>query len=341
MTDRPTLLEKVGQLRLADAGFLVRRLLRRDTTRRAWFRDGGPTDAQKARLAAISREVRLADGPPVAVVHGVMPRSGTNYLHALLALHPDTVVEPLGVKELPFLAAVPASRCWQRSLLDLYRGNEAVFDDLECLAHMVAAFLRRAEERHKGAGLIVFKVPHTRFIEYFPALFPDDRCVILLREGRHVVQSTISTWPLRPFGKTFADICREWAFATEAALDFEERESGRFPVFLERYEDIVADPARKIREILDFLGLGHDRFPFERIADLPVLGSSELSRKGKEVTWEPVAAGDAFNPARRDIVWTARQDRTWERTAGQVARRAGYGGESHQASSDTSGSRSR
>src|SRR5690606_11260515 len=128
------------------------------------------------------------------------------------------------------------------------------------------------------ARLILFKVPHTRYLSYFPALFPDDKCIILLRDGKRTIQSTIATWPLKPFGKSFADICLEWTYATDTALDY-WMGADKTKTLIDRYEDVMNAPHERVRHMLEFLGLDVARYPFDEIAALPVLGSSEVSKK--------------------------------------------------------------
>jgi protein-tyrosine sulfotransferase len=311
------------RLRTDGLDFWARRMLRLHSTRQAWYA-GEPLKASDvARLARISRAVRGLDGPRVAVLHGVMPRSGTNYLYSLLGLHPDVVTDPLGIRELPLLASAPAAREWQDRFMEFYQGNREAMGDLDMLAYAVNGMMAHAAREHAGAKLILFKVPHTRYLSYFPALFPDDRCIILLRDGKRTVQSTIATWPLKPFGKSFADICLEWTYATDAALDYWTR-ADKSKTLIDRYEDVTTAPHEHVRHILEFLGLDAARYPFDEIAALPVLGSSELSRDSGAVSWEPVTAGADFNPARRRIEWPQSWRRTFRRLSARTMQRAGY-----------------
>ncbi len=323
---KTTLNESSGRFsrtRLSELDFWVRRALRLDSTSRSWFSDAPLSVEQIQRLHDIAYSIRSTDAPPIAIIHGVMPRSGSNYLNALLGLHPDVVIDPMDVRELPFLPMIPESRLWQERFLDFYRGNERAFGDLELFAYAIHGFLARIEKQYKDAGLIVFKIPHTRYLSYFPALFPKEKCLILLREGQHVVQSTISTWPLKRFGKSFADICREWVYATETALDYWDH-ADRQTTWLDSFETVFASPEHRIKPLLDFLGLDAGRYPFEKIANLPVLGSSELSKRQGNVSWDPVKADKSFNPAQRHITWTAKQERTFAELATATQKRAGY-----------------
>jgi protein-tyrosine sulfotransferase len=323
MAAKTPFIQRLSRTRLGDMGFWLRRAIRRNSISPSWFYDAPLDAAQLDRLQAVASAVRQHGGPAVVILHGVMPRSGTNYLAELLALHPDVVVHPLGIRELPLLALVPEARHWQEAFLEFYRGNETVFADLELFAYAISGLMRRIEHHYRDTRLVVLKVPHTRFISYFPAFFPKDRCIMLLRDGRHVVQSTIATWPLKPFGKSFADICQEWTYATHAALDYWQVCDTNV-TSLQRYEDIVSAPHERMETLLDFLGLDPARYSFDRIKTLPVFGSSEVSKRNGEVVWEPVKVDGSFNPARRKIQWSPRQERLFASIAGPAMRRAGY-----------------
>lgn len=303
--------------------FWLRRLLRRSSTRVGDYRDGGPDAEQCARLARIVRAIAGRDGPRVAVLYGVMPRSGTNYLQALLGLHSDLVADPLGIRELPLLAAVPHWRRAEAAFLDLYAGNAAVLGDLDLLAHVTGGLIARARAAHPEAHTLVFKVPHTRFLAYAPALFPDAQALVLTRSGPHLLQSTMKTWPPKRFGKTFADLCLEWRHATETALAVSAA-ADRARLRLWRYEDVLADPRGHLLEACGFLGLDPVRADLDGINRLPVLGSSELSRRDGAVSWQPVHPRADFNPAERPVQWTGRQRRLFQRLAGDTMARAGY-----------------
>ena len=282
-----------------------------------------PASEQLERLAHIAGTVAGDAGPGVVMLHGVMPRSGTNYLHALLGLHPDTVCDPLDLRELPLLASLPDWRRAERQFFRFYEGNRGPLGDLDLMAHLTGGIMARAKASAPQAAQLVCKVPHTRYLAYLPGLFPGAHTILLTRSGPHVIQSTRKTWPARRFGKTFADLCWEWRFATEAALDHADR-SGPDSVRLLRYEDVLIDPRGTLSDLCAFLGLDDDRIDEAAIGSLPVLGSSEASRADGTVHWRPVAAQGDFNPAGRPVPWTGRQWRQFEAIAGATMTRAGY-----------------
>lgn len=318
-----------------EIGFVGKRLLRLPSTERSSFFDPwfGEENARHLRSVALSvrglpqdAAVGGADprhAPRIVFLQGVMPRSGTNYLQSLLELHPDVVVNPYGIRELPFLNTLEDARTYEGRFLRLYRRNRESFRDLETFCYMVSGFLRRIEAEFPAGKTVVIKSPHTRMMRYFPYLFPAERCLIVLRDGRRAVQSTIDTWPLRFLGRTFADVCREWSFGTEAALEAQSRMSAD-ACRLVRFEDAVAAPDGTARDLMRFLELEEGRYPFERIGDLPILGSSRASRSNGEVSWAPVEKPKGFDPSKRPIEWSRKRRTVFDAVAGDMQKKAGY-----------------
>lgn len=314
-----------------EIGFVGKRLLRLPSTERSAFFDPWFTEENARHLRSVAQSVRgipsdapaAASLPRIVFLHGVMPRSGTNYLQSLLELHPDVVVNPYGIRELPFLNTVEDARLYEGRFLRLYRRNRESFGDLETFCYMVSGFLRRIEAGFPAGKTVVIKSPHTRMMRYFPYLFPAERCLIVLRDGRRAVQSTIDTWPLRFLGRTFADVCREWSFGTEAALEAQSRMSTD-ACRLVRFEDAVAAPDGTARDLMRFLELDEGRYPFERIGDLPILGSSRASRRNGEVSWTPVAKPEGFDPSKHPIDWSRKRRTLFDAVAGDMQKKAGY-----------------
>ena len=325
-----------------EIGFVGKRLLRLPSTERSsffdpWFGEenarhlravaqsvrGLPQDAAAATAGDATGAAGPRRAPRIVFLQGVMPRSGTNYLQSLLELHPDVVVNPYGIRELPFLNTVEDARAYEGRFLRLYQRNRESFRDLETFCYMVSGFLRRIEAEFPADKTVVIKSPHTRMMRYFPYLFPAERCLIVLRDGKRAVQSTIDTWPLRFLGRTFADVCREWSFGTEAALEAQSRMSAD-ACRLVRFEDAVAAPDGTVRDLMRFLELEEGRYPFERIGDLPILGSSRASRSNGEVSWTPVEKPKGFDPSKRPIEWSRKRRTVFDAVAGDMQKKAGY-----------------
>lgn len=306
-----------------DIGILARRVLGLPSLQRSAFFDSQFSEENASRLREIARAVRSTHGPRIVLINGVMPRTGTNYLHSLLALHPDVVASPFNILEMSLLNIIEDARRFERAFLAEYHPDRTFTHDLEMYTYLISGFLRRIESSFPDDKIILLKSPHSRMMRYFPYLFPREQSIVIVRDGRRTIQSTIDTWPLHFFGLTFADYCREWSYGTEAAFDalsrMDER-TGR----LVRFETMVSDPQRTVRDLMGFLSLDDARYPYDRVSDLPILGSSTASRQNGKVTWEPVKKTKEFDPTKRPVAWSRARQAIFDAIAGNMQTKAGY-----------------
>ena len=304
-----------------DPRFALRRLLRRPTAPLGAYAPPALSPAERAALREAALRARTPGGPEICVILGVMPRSGTNYLERLLCAHPGC--EASGApREWPALACADAIRPFEAALARRHASNDG--PPYLWLAYALAGQLNalRAASR---AEAIVLKDPHVRHLGLLDAVMPREKAVLVLRDGRRVIDSTLRTWPPRRLGRTFEDLCLEWAAAATAALDHAERASPE-AVRLLRYEDAAADPAGVARGLLEWLGLDPCGLPAGLVEETPVLGSSTHSRDASgAVGWAPVERPEGFDPARRPVEWPRRRERVFARICGPAQARAGYG----------------
>jgi hypothetical protein len=277
------------------------------------------------------------------VILGIEARSGTNFLYHLVSAHPGCR-PPDGpfwenhlTRHLDVLAeyAEAVYRHWQPEWeVDKRIGPPDVL--LECIGDGLTSFLNL-----RGAGgpagprspapddessppapprRLVTKTPSVAGLRSFLRVFPRAQLLLIVRDGRSVVESGI-----RSFNWDHEQATRNWAAAARAILDF-DRENGaegrRYLIV--RYEDLHGDTERELRRIFAFLGLAADAYDFEGARRLPVYGSSELARLEGKVHWEPVRKEADFDPVRRWRDWSdARHDRfVW--IAGKYLSAFGY-----------------
>jgi protein-tyrosine sulfotransferase len=308
---------------LDDVGRLTRRLLRLPSVTRELFFQTIDEPEERSKLTSLARDVRGRDGGPVLFLHGVQPRSGTNFVSSLLAQHPDIVADPMGIHELPLLMMLDDIGTLQRRFLMRCRANRAAFDRYDFVSVLANGIVAAAERQSVPGQRLLFRSPHAHMLQLFPVFFPDDLLIVLMRDGRDVITSTQSTWKSGPFGKTFRDLCLEWAYSAEAALDAVDQ-VGRHRCRLVRYEDAVGDPAGTFKMLCEFAKIEPGKVDPERLTSLPVKGSSEASRVGDHVSWTPIEKPRAFNPIGRWKTWTSRQHRLFWSIAGEMMMRAGY-----------------
>jgi protein-tyrosine sulfotransferase len=264
--------------------------------------------------------VEIEQADPI-FIHGILPRSGTNFLCDLLLLHADCAPAREPVREDLFLdhsdhltAFVKAVRAawdprWGDFTPDVPERLHAA------LGEGLVSFLWDDQGRR-----LVTKSPSVRHLGRFFAFYPWARLLILVRDGRSVVQSSMDT-----FGWDFDRGCRAWADAADEIRRFQQVEAARSDRWrLVRYEDLVDDTEGQLRSILEFLGLDPTRYDFEAARNLPVRGSSAFGRQGGGVHWEPVSRDVTFAPKERWRSWPAEQLERFDWLAGAQLRSLGY-----------------
>jgi protein-tyrosine sulfotransferase len=254
---------------------------------------------------------------------GILPRSGTNFLSDLLLLHPDLSPSRDPVNEDLFLAHSDHLTAFVEAVHAAWDPLWGTFgSDLLDRLHAdigegLVSFLWTDRSRR-----LVTKSPSVRHLDRFFTFFPAAQLLILVRDGRSVVQSATAT-----FGWDFDRACRAWAEAAQTIQHFQRSESaggGRWR--LVRYEDLVDDPDGQLQLILEFLGLDPERYDFAAARNLPVRGSSSYGRHEGRIHWQPVAKDRSFAPKERWRSWSAAQLERFDWLAGQELVQFGYAG---------------
>jgi protein-tyrosine sulfotransferase len=271
-----------------------------------------------------SREIRGCGRGPALIIHGMLPRVGTVYVGELLSLHPDLDPYPRRIWEVPFLQLKDELLHVQEKFIYGYRHNAGKLGDQDFLPIFGGALLAYLQLETPADKRLLLKVPGVQHLDSFFTVFPHEHLLLLLRDGRDVVQSTVRTWPqLR-----FSFVCRRWKRAARMVLACHERFSHRAEGYwLARFEDAVREPEAFVMEACRRFGLDESRYPLGRIAEVAVRGSSSLSPPG-DISWHPVDKPRDFRPAGRWIDWSAGKKRTFRRIAGQELVELGYSSDS-------------
>jgi protein-tyrosine sulfotransferase len=265
----------------------------------------------------------MIENPPdrPIFIHGIMPRSGTNFLWDLLLLHPDCARGRTPVNEDFFLE-------YSDHLVAFIDDVRGAWDPIwgefgpdlpdrlyAAVGEGLLSFLRIDPSRR-----LVTKSPSVRHLDRFFSFFPRARLLILVRDGRSVVQSAMTT-----FAWDFDRACRAWAEAARIIRRFQQAESGRADRWrLVRYEDLIVDPDRHLRSIFEFLGLDSGRYDFDAARNLPVRGSSQFGRAEGRVHWNAVPKDPSFDPKERWRSWSVESVKRFDWLAGKELVDLGY-----------------
>lgn len=272
----------------------------------------------KAEMSSVS--TGAADRDPIFIL-GIAERSGTNFLLNLLLLHPDCgAPDPIWedylvhYADLLALYADSVFKRWKR-----IAGVETCLVDslYQALGNGIVSSLASLT----GERRLITKTPSVNNLGFFFKLFPRAHLLVLLRDGRSVVESSIVS-----FGGIYEIAMRKWADAARTILHFEQaNKDSNSRYMIVRYEDLCTDLERELRRILAFLELDVETYDFHAAADLPVSGSSELRRQGEAaVHWKPVKKTAAFDPLTRWSGWSQALHERFNWIAGPYQRQLGY-----------------
>jgi protein-tyrosine sulfotransferase len=276
---------------------------------------------ERERLASFSRGFDTR--PPAIFIHGVLPRSGTNFISDALSLHARVAQNPGDLWEFPLLSTAASAAALERDFLARAPGGRELKGGLEFLALLAGAWMDRLQ-RQVGERTMVFKSPHMQNIGLFRAIFPRDYLIVCIRDGRDIAESSARTFGKGLGRKTLLQIADEWGYATESALTFEKNGAnadGRSIVV--RFEELVRDAPGVMRRLLAHCGLDSDDFDFEGLGKLRVRGSSAF-KGAPEERWQPVEKDAAFDPVGRWRTWSPAKKALFHWRAGKTLERAGY-----------------
>ncbi|MEO1342192.1 MAG: sulfotransferase, partial [Cyanobacteria bacterium J06635_13] len=168
--------------------------------------------------------------------------------------------------------------------------------------------------------ILLTKTPSVRGLDNFFDLFPDAYLIVIIRDGRALVESGV-----RSFDWNYENATRRWTknAQTISNLKNKYKDSSRKLLVL-RYEDLLKDEKSELIKVFDFLDLDANRFDFNRAKSLGVIGSSDLKKQGSDVHWEVKRKSQEFNPLERFSNWNQRKHRRFNWIAGTRMTEFGY-----------------
>ncbi|MFC1660021.1 sulfotransferase [Gemmatimonadota bacterium] len=275
--------------------------------------------------------------PKICFILGIQQRSGTNFLYRLLDLHPRCVGPgPIWEDYLldqSDLLCEYARRLYARETYKKWNVKEELGPPAELLRRLgdgLCDFLRLQMPSGEGTGggvdgtapkYLLTKTPSIVNLDNFFGLFPDSPLLIIVRDGRAVVESGV-----RSFNWRYETAMQSWAASARAILDFQRESCGSGRSFrVIRYEELFQDTEHVLREVFSDLRLEAGQYDFEAARSLSVTGSSE-TRAGQNdrVHWNPVERSGGFNPLARAERWGPRRHARFNWVAGKQMTQLGY-----------------
>ncbi|GAK55293.1 hypothetical protein U27_02125 [Candidatus Vecturithrix granuli] len=258
--------------------------------------------------------------PPTVFLHGVTPRSGTGYVSHLIGLHPDIHKHPQDIWEVPFLKHSDDLIAFRDHFFDTYPYNRGKIGDDDFFVLFGSAFIGYMYALTNPQQRLLLTEPGVEFLQYFYRFFPHEQLLLLMRDGRDVVESHIKTWS----NGSFADYCSYWAQSARLMLQFYEASKNTpYQCWMGKYEEAFFQPEDFVKRICTYLGLEPSKYPYERIADIPVIGSSTFQEVQKG-NWVSKPRHENFKPIGRWQQWSEVQKDIFKKIAGQTLIEAAY-----------------
>jgi hypothetical protein len=202
--------------------------------------------------------------PPAPFIVGVA-RSGTTLLRLMLDAHPAlaipgethflaTLIDRKPQSKEEFLAIVTGSETWENMALD----RDALSTSLDRLERFSVPDATRALYRLYASrfGKSRWGDKTGRYLKRMTALskfLPEAHFVHIIRDGRDTALSLKGLW-FGP-GNDAADLAKFWAERITRA----RKQAAQLPHYLEiRYEALVEEPERVLRQVCDFIALPFD-----------------------------------------------------------------------------------
>lgn len=276
----------------------------------------------------------------ICFILGIDQRSGTNLLFRLLGKHPNCV-GPGPIWEDHFLQYSNILRKYTNTLYNSWNPRwevEKTLGDQEVLLRRfgdaIEDFLRsqiRQDSANPTAAaqaltdqnrpnVLLSKTPNVEGIDNFFDFFPDAYLILLVRDGRAVVESGV-----RSFDWTYEDAISRWRNRAQIILNFiEKHESPHKQYIVVRYEDLIANKKESLREIFEFLSLDPEAFDFEDAESIGIIGSSDLRKRTGSIDWKEYEKSTEFNPLSRFEEWERRKHERFNWIAGQQMIEFGY-----------------
>jgi hypothetical protein len=260
---------------------------------------------------------------PVYMITPVQ-RCGSNFLANMLAIHPvfqipRVLEEDFMLEHAHYLSEYleQTYRRWKR--LDWIRDPSAYREQLQNhLGNALRAFLMTEVDEGRRPLL---RTPVADNVDKFPVFFPGAKLILLVRDGRDVVESATRKWRRT----TWKHWAKEWARGVGLILEFMNgvgRGARGSTWELVKYEDLVAQPRQTLSSLLEFLGVDPQGFDWEKMERLPVFGSSWLrDERAKTGVFEKP---EDFRPVGRWQHWGFWRRRTLQRLAGRELKALGY-----------------
>ncbi|MDF5722456.1 MAG: sulfotransferase [Rhizonema sp. PD37] len=269
--------------------------------------------------------------PTPIFILGIMPRCGTNFLQNLICLHPDCVSSALWedfmLYPAPLLEAYAHAVYTEWLPLSTKKLENIMDSPLDSLLHHLGeGLLSFLYTQQPQSQRLVTKTPWVRNLPSFFKLFPNAQLLILIRDGRSVIESGVTS-----FNWDYQSAMHQWAEAAQKIIQFQQHQHHSHQYMIVKYEDIYSKTVETMTKILEFLNLDKQSYDFAKSINAPVIGSSDIICRGREnepqeftIHWQPIEKTTEFNPLSRWHNWDDAKHALFNKISGKQMLQFGY-----------------
>ena len=209
---------------------------------------------------------------------------------------------------------------FQNEFLWAYEQNFDKVGDRDFLPLFGAGIINYLYDNTPPEKRLLVKVPSVQYLSRFYEVFPHENLLVLVRDGRDLVHSTLRTWPQLNFYMVSLRYKRAAEMILSCDQHFSKRPNG---YLLNQFENLFRDPAGFVHTACKRFGLDPDTYPYDRINQIQVRGSSQKVNKGS-VSWDGSSKTDQFSPIGHWLEWSRYRKWLFKRVAGQALIKLGY-----------------
>lgn len=266
----------------------------------------------------------------IAFIFGIRTRSGTNFLNQLVLMHPNC--HPANASPENYLLAY-SDHLIEYTNSTLLRWHDDWFGKhlqqpereksklLTALGNGICNNITGNDEKLT----YVTKTPSPEGINNFFHLFPEQKLILLVRNGKDQVESAMRSFQENRPDYDYCQAMQEYAKNAQIILDFlEQWRSKQDQFLLVYYENLVRYTKSEADRIFTFLDIDPNSVTEKQLQSLPIMGSSTNRGGEDQVHWTPVYDKSNFNPLARSQDWSEELHQQFADICGEVSRNLGY-----------------
>ena len=257
---------------------------------------------------------------------GITGRSGTNYLSSILKNHPDCNSAKLGAEDFLIYGLDVANEYvnkvsgkwnnkWKKN------ANKYGIEFKKDFKHEIGNGIINFTKNQTHHSVQILKTPSTININYFFDFFPKSKLIILLRDGKSVVESGVKSnfWN---YQRGFLI----WNNSAERILNFQKKNKAQANQFLiVKYENLIISFENEVKRILNFCDLDITKYNFSAENNITLFGTSTKNINNEDdFKWEKKEKPKNFNPLSRANNWKKIKHIRFNYTCGKNAKKLGY-----------------